>query len=207
MKKLICENTVETLHEKGETTLYVDKDTIITPSAKDLAGHYEMVFCEDCSQKAKSKENDCQSNEGDPLNRENIYQAMTAMVEKGMFKGLFDETSGKQEELPYQCQKDPSGFKVVSGKNIRFETLETGVEEDYGKVKYQETIGAQDQSSVNSGFMTIDQCRFDWDVECEEIYYIVEGEIKITIDYSFGSIRKNSNRSKEFPNNNGYKKD
>ena len=37
MKKLICAKEVEALAQKGEKVMYIDADTLITPSAKDAA--------------------------------------------------------------------------------------------------------------------------------------------------------------------------
>ena len=62
------------------------------------------------------------------------------------------------------------------------DVFETGVPADDGKVMYQELIGSGDKSSMNAGFMTINSCTFDWDVQCEEIYYVVSGAITVTID-------------------------
>ncbi len=184
MKKLICTEAVEALAKKGKKEIYLDCDTIVTPAARDAAAAHGMEFCDKpqcCTGGGASVQS------GDPLSSDMIYNAMKTLAAQGMFKGMFDETSGGQggcaaPATPYQAEYDPSGFKVIRGNSVKMDILETGVPADDGKVMYQELIGSGDKSSMNAGFMTINNCTFDWDVQCEEIYYVVSGAITVTID-------------------------
>lgn len=183
MKKLICTEAVEALAKKGEKEIYLDSNTIVTPAARDAAEAHGVRFCDKpqcCGDSGAGGQS------GDPLSSDMIYNAMKAMAAQGMFKGMFDETSGGSgcvaPVMPYQAEYDPSGFKVVRGNSVKMDVFETGVPADDGKVMYQELIGSGDKSSMNAGFMTINSCTFDWDVQCEEIYYVVSGAITVTID-------------------------
>ena len=46
MKKLISLSNIKSLHDKGQTEIYIDEQTIITPAAKDYAKFNSMVFVE-----------------------------------------------------------------------------------------------------------------------------------------------------------------
>lgn len=184
MKKLICTEAVEALAKKGEKVICIDKDTIITPAARDAADDKGMTFSQIATESSccSGTDSGCCDNgahNNNPLSSESIFRAMQAMAEQGMFKGMFDETNPK---TPYTAEYDPSGFKVIRSGSIKMDVLETGNPADDGKVMYQELIGKDDKSSMNAGFMTINNCTFDWDVQCEEIYYVVSGDITITID-------------------------
>ena len=39
MKRLICAKEVEACAQQGHKVMYIDADTLITPSAKDAAAH------------------------------------------------------------------------------------------------------------------------------------------------------------------------
>lgn len=183
MKKLICAKEVESLEKKGQKVMYIDCDTIITPSAKDAAAACGMEFstqappcCED-PQPLQTQAQPC-SNDGG-IDSETIYKALQALMSKGMLNGILDGAcdSGK----PYAYESDSKGmFKLVRGSTAKMEVLDTGNPND--KVFYQELIGSDDKSSMNAGFMTIERSNFDWDVQCEEIYYIVEGTLTVTLD-------------------------
>lgn len=177
MKKLICAKDVEDLIKKGEKTLRIDSNTIITPSAKDAASANGIeIVCGGCE--AASAPSAAKMQDGG-IDSETIYLALKAMIEKGMLTGVFD-TGSAASLPPYRAERDPSGFKLVRGGSARLEPLETGNPQD--KVFYQELIGSEDRSSMNAGFMTIEKSRFDWDVACEEIYYIIEGVLTISIN-------------------------
>ncbi|MCI8647245.1 MAG: DUF861 domain-containing protein [Firmicutes bacterium] len=188
MKKLICAKEVERLEKEGQKVMYIDEDTIITPSAKDAAAACGIEFSTEappcCTQEAApAPQAACQTAPapaaGQPgIDSELIYKALTALMEKGM---LGDVAAALGQNLPYVSEKDPDGFvKLVRGNTAKWEVLDTGNPAD--KVFYNELIGADDGSSMNAGFMTIENCSFPWDVACEEIYYVVEGTLTVEKD-------------------------
>ncbi len=184
MRKLICAKDIEAMVKNGEHVLYVDANTIVTPSAKDML-HVNGIVITDKPQAVPVKEPQPAQNQpvqqgapgGSKIDSETIYSVLKAMMEKGMLSGLLD---CECEQKPYTAEYDPCGFKLVRGNTARLDVLDTGNQND--KAFYQELIGSGDHSSMNAGFMTIERSNFDWDVTCEEIYYIIEGTLTITID-------------------------
>ena len=177
MKKLICAKEVEAVVKAGKKVLYIDCDTILTPSAKDAAKAAGIEFsteapaaasaacCEPKVEAAKTCDGGIDSNM--------IYNVLKAMMEKGLLQGIFDSTT----DLPYIADRDSCGLKIVRGCSVKFEALDTGNPSD--KVFYQEIINADDGCSMNAGFITIEACNFEWQCECEELYHVVEGTLTV----------------------------
>lgn len=187
MKKLICAKQVEAAAKRGDKVLYIDSDTIITPSAQDAAATLDIelstepVPCEAAPSQAAAAA-PCEAAPaantagGQGIDSEVIYQALQALLSKGMLNGILDNSAE-----PYVAERDAGGcVKLVRGNTAKWEPLDTGNPND--KVFYNELIGADDKSSVNAGFMTIENCSFPWDVACEEIYYVVEGTLTVGLD-------------------------
>lgn len=175
MKKLICTKEVDNAAAKGEKVIYVDCDTIITPSAKDAAVEKGIEFSTEapccCGDAAPAPQPSAQGG----IDSDVIFKALTAMAEKGMLGEIMAMVGN---EAPYIAEKSDDGFvKLVKGSTAKWEVLDTGNPAD--KVFYNELIGADDGSSMNAGFMTIEKCNFPWDVACEEIYYVVEGTLTV----------------------------
>lgn len=174
MKKLICAKDIEAVQKKGEKVFYVDSDTIITPSAKDLAKASGIEFSTGtgcCEAKASNV-----INTGGEVDSNLIYTVLKSLMDKGMLQGMFDSASDK----PFVAETDACGLKLVRGNTVKYEVLDTGNPSD--KVFYQEVINAGDGCSMNAGFITIEGCTFDWDVACEELYHIVEGTLTVTVN-------------------------
>jgi ethanolamine utilization protein EutQ len=198
MKKLISVKNVEDAEKQGKKVLYIGSDTIITPSAKDAARNCGIEFSTDeavcetkscCEEKASEPVKTCEqktSCEGmaselakaceGGIDVDVIYKVFKAMMDKGLLNGILDSVSNK----PYISEIDPCGLKIVRGNSVKMEVLDTGNPDD--KVFYQEIISATDGSSMNAGFITIEDCNFDWETTCEEIYCVAEGTLTVTVD-------------------------
>ncbi len=175
MKKLICAKEVEAVKKQGKKVLYIDCDSIITPSAKDAARasgiEFSTEFCPCCvgpAEIAKADEGGIDSNM--------IYNVLKNLMEKGLLQGMFDPAS----DQPYAAERDGCGLKVVRGNSVKYEVLDTGNPAD--KVFYQEIINADDGCSMNAGFITIEGCNFDWECACQELYHIVEGTLTVAVN-------------------------
>lgn len=180
MKKLICAKDVEAVQKQGKKVLYIDCDTIVTPSAKDAAkaagielstetpAAAPAVCCEASTEAVKTGDGGIDSNM--------IYNVLKLMMEKGLLQGVFETPS----DLPYVAERDSSGLKIVRGSSVKYEGLDTGNPAD--KVFYQEIINADDGCSMNAGFITIETCNFDWECACQELYHVVEGTLTVGTD-------------------------
>ncbi|AKL96454.1 ethanolamine utilization protein EutQ [Clostridium aceticum] len=186
MKKLICAKDVETAEKQGQKIIYIDSNTIITPSAKDVAQACGIVFsteapvCETkpaCEEKAPEmiKVSESVKACGDGLDSEMIYKLLKAMMDKGLLSGILDSIVNPK----YVAESASNGLKVVRGNSVKFDALDTG--DPDAKVSYQELI-SKDESSMRAGFLMIDDSKFDRELTCQEINYVIEGALTVTID-------------------------
>lgn len=181
MKKLISVKNVEEAEKQGQKVIYIDSDTIITPSAKDAAIALGIEFstgapvCEAKSPSEGKVSELAKISEGE-IDSDMIYKVFKAMMDKGLLNGILDSLTNK----PYASETDSCGLKIVRGNSVRYDVLDTGNAND--KVFYQEIINGEDGSSMNAGFITIEECNFDWETACQELYYVVEGTLTVTVE-------------------------
>lgn len=175
MKKLICVKDVEELDKQGQKVFYIDQNTIITPSAKDAAASCGMEFSFDkpCCEEVNPKP--IKTDKGE-IDSNMIYEVLKALADKGLLKGMFDNNIPQQ---PYLAERDAGGLKLVRGNSVQFDYFDTG--NPNNKVYYQELI-SKDDSSMSAGFLTIEKSSFEWELCYEEIDYVIEGTLTITIN-------------------------
>lgn len=181
MKKLICVKDIETIAKQGKKVFYIDENTIITPSAKDAARNSGIEFsygtecCEEkatCSIEQSSKP---EITSGGDIDSNMIYSVLKAMLEKGLLNNMFDSNSN---EL-YLAERDENGLKLVRGNSVKMDYFDTGNPDN--KVYFQELI-SKDDSKMSAGFLTIEKSSFDWELCYEEIDYVIEGTLTVTIN-------------------------
>ncbi len=174
MKKLICAKEVESLVKEGKKVFYIDCDTIVTPSAKDVAKANGITFsteapvcCESPSEILKS----CGGN----IDSDMIYNVLKTMMDKGLLKGMFETAPA----LPYVADKDCGGLKVVRGNSVKLDVFDTG--DPNVKAYYQELV-SKDESQMSAGFLVIENSSFEWELTYDEIDYVMEGTLTVTIN-------------------------
>lgn len=180
MKKLVCANEVKAAAEKGQKLFCIDSNTIITPSAKDLAKQLSVEFTVDSSTTGKHISRDCGLQKKDNMETEidpdMIFQVVKAVLANRLLAGV----PAPSPEMPYRADCDPkSGLKIVRGRTVKFETFETG--DSSTDVAYREVI-SKDDSQMSAGFLTIEKSSFEWELCYEEIDIILEGSLSITIN-------------------------
>ena len=200
MKTLLTEKSIRDIIAQGGKSVVIDDNTIVTPAAKDVIKYEGLEVVDGCAP-APAPVATCSASvpnpvgtvsasvpapepaaapAGETLSTEMIYAALKKMTEQGLLNGFFDNMA-PAADAPYTAEH-ANGFKLVRGGGIKMEVLELENPADNGKVQYQELIGADVDSAMNAGFMTVDQCTFNWDVEPQEIYYVVEGNMTVTVE-------------------------
>ena len=197
MKTLLTEKSIRDIIARGEKSVCIDENTIVTPAAKDVIKYEGLEVVDHVAAPTPVATCSCAvpapaatmsasvpapaaAPAGDALSTEMIYAALKKMTEQGLLNGVFDNLT-PASDAPYTAE-NANGFKLVRGSGIKMEVLELENPADNGKVQYQELIGADVDSAMNAGFMTVDQCTFPWDVEPQEIYYVVEGNMTVTVE-------------------------
>lgn len=180
MKKLVCADEVKAAAEKGQKFITVDCNTIITPSAKDLARELGVDFTTGsavagnniCIDSVSPKKN-CRENE---IDADMIFQVVKAVLSSQ----LLSSASTPSAEPPFMTDFEPkSGLKIVHGRSVKYETFDTG--DPSTNVAYREVISKND-SQMSAGFLTIENSSFEWELCYEEIDIVLEGSLSITIN-------------------------
>jgi len=177
MKKLICAKDIEALILKGEKTLYVDGNEIITPSAQDLAKNNGIVFT---AAAPAPKVQDLGVNKTpsiDNIDSEMLLNFFRKMMDKGLLEEMLQCL--KQKNLPFEAECDPNGLKVVRGNTVKMDVFNTG--NPNAKAYFQELVSKK-ESKMSAGFLVIENSKFDWELTYEEIDYVIEGTLTVEIN-------------------------
>ncbi|WP_101698713.1 cupin domain-containing protein [Clostridium minihomine] len=172
MKKLVTMKDVEESLQQGKKVVVIDSNTIVTPAAMDFAKESGVEFSTHAS-----CENMCrtESDSGGSIDSELIYRALKSLMEKGLLQDVIDAISGRK----YAEDRDNSGLKVVRGDSVKLDPFDTG--NPNGNVQYQELV-SKEESKMSAGFLVIENSRFDWNLTYEEIDYVIEGTLNVTIN-------------------------
>lgn len=174
MKRLISVKDVEVFMKEGKKIFHIESDTILTPSAKDLAKASGIEFStapETCCAAVCEPAKSCMPG----VDSDMFYNVLKAMMDKGLLQGILDSASNK----PYSSESDCGGLKVVRGSSVKMDYFDTGNPDN--KVYYQELV-SKDESQMSAGFLTIEKSSFEWDLTYEEIDYVIEGTLTVTIN-------------------------
>ncbi len=190
MKKLISANIVKECHKDGLKYIYVDeKNTIITSEARDLAQKYNIKF-NYCSPVSASNVVTPGSSTAELLpviidkivsrlgdseyNKDELVSIICKYLEK-------ENISACNVDSGYISGKASNGLKVVKGNSIKLKRFE-----DAGKdknVNLLDVITYQDGSPMSAGIMSWKkEDSFPWELTYDEVDYVIEGELEITID-------------------------
>ena len=168
MKKLVCARDIEECGKQGKSEYCVDSDTIITPSAKDAAEAYGIRFTDSISQPEAVCANAFAGM--DKMDAAGLCQLLKTILEQG---GL--QTPSK----PYEEEHHGNGLKVVRGRTVKMDVFDTG---NPDATAYFQELVSKDESHISAGFLIIENSKFDWELTYEEIDYVIEGTLTITID-------------------------
>lgn len=166
MKKLICEQDIKLLAEKGETCCQIDKNTVVTPSARDAADAAGISFC--CGESAPAAEAGVNQ-----LTPELIRSVVEGLIARGRLPADFCERL-MAAGVPYCCEQDESGLKIVRGNTIRMDELLSG----NPRVRYQRLT---DKAGAAAGILEIDHDTYQRTKDGNEIAYVLEGSLTVTI--------------------------
>ena len=180
MKRLIDVAAVNEMKANGQSIVYTDGNTLLTPAAMDAINANGMTIEEGACPAAKEDHKTAAA--GDPggeVSADLIFKVLSSLSKSGLLNDMLAACGA--DSKPYEAEYDPAGFKLIRGSSVRTEVLDTGDPAQAGKVNYREIIGADDRSSIAAGIITIDDVNFGWETECQEIYYIISGCITVTI--------------------------
>ena len=173
MKKLITISEIKKLTEKGAQELYLEQGTIITPAARDSAKENGITLKE--SRGEKGKDSSLKSPEKSPETSQ-----VTAKLVAQIVKEVMASLPGTAEKKTLKKEAHASGLRLVKGKTVECEPFNTGDPRD--KVGIKEILSIKESPQMASGFMSIEKTSFAWDLAYEEVDYILEGTLEITVE-------------------------
>lgn len=163
MKKLICEQDIRQLAERGERSCPVDGDTLITPSARDAAEEAGISFQLQTAAPAPGAA-------GGQLTPELICRVLEGLIARGRLPRDFcDRLLGTQP--PYVSQQDASGLRIVQGDSVRASPLCP----DNPRIRRQ-SLGGE-----GTDVLEIDRDTYRWAREARETVCVLEGSLTVTV--------------------------
>ena len=186
MKKLITIEDVRQRQKESKTgILYVDSNTLITPGARDLASELGMEIklgCEEAQACMEAKGQEEMSKDVERLVMEklqgtSITEDMISRIVQEVVKSIATANIAAPE-IVKEC--DPSGIRLVRGGSVVLDRFDTGVASD--KVGIKEILNIRECPNMATGFMEIEKTNFDWTLGYDELDYIVEGNMDITVN-------------------------
>lgn len=174
MKKVICAEDIQILAKQGQKKFCIEPGAILTPSAIDAA---KAADIEICAADLKNEVLDTKTSTSDEqITSDFIYGALKSMLDKGLLNTI---PCGSNES--FSADSDKSGLKLVYGKTVNLDTLDTGTPGT--KASYKEVIGSSDGSHMGAGFLEIDKSTFEWELSgYEEIDYVIEGTLTVSVN-------------------------
>lgn len=176
MKKLISNQDVELAMENGDKTIYIEKNTIITPLARDIARLNNIEFSLKITTESKnslSNNLDQADGLGEQLDMKMVYKVFKAMGDKGFLNEILDWLSDK----PYIFEGEIGGFQVIRGDTVKFKPFNTGNSKD--KVFYQELINKE---NLSVGLLSMEESTLNRQTDDIEFAYLIEGDMDIDIN-------------------------
>jgi ethanolamine utilization protein EutQ len=182
VKKLITAQELKKQAGEGVKIVYLNKDMIITPSARDMAAELGIEL----------RTGECAESSNNQTITDLAIQAIVKNQTKGERLSLSDDeiniivqevlksinlTPNKDTLIK---ENDPSGIRLVRGGSVICEAFDTGNPKD--KVGIKEVLNSRECPNMATGFMTFEKSAFDWMLGYDELDYIVEGDLDIIVN-------------------------
>lgn len=162
---------------KMDKDIFLEEDSVLTPSAKDLAKELGITITKG-RQEIVSQRVIGQTT-GQPANPQNEHQAAAGVIGTDSQNAELKKTVQKilSEVLKPACE-NPKATHVV-GKNV---VIQPFLEAPPGqKVGLVDVIDAR-VGNLASGFMTFDHSRLPWFLNYDEVDYIIEGDFVLEVE-------------------------
>ena len=174
MKKLICAKDMEEFLETNEKVFFIEANTILTPSAKDIAKNNGIEIT---IKKITEKKEVSNSNFLENMDSQKLLEMFKTIINEGLLQDML-QILANANMAKFTSECDESGLKVVRGNTVKMDSLDTG--NPNAKAYVQEVV-SKDEAKMSSGFLTIENSKFEWEVATEEITYVIEGTLTVEI--------------------------
>jgi len=156
-KKLITVLDIKNLAADGQTELYVEPGTIITPAARDEAAQRGLVLrTQGLSTPTTNSQKAQEPKSLDPKLVEEIVQQVLAALSETQAGPVVKET-------------DPSGMIFIR-------------ESCCNNKQVQEILSKEESPKLGCGFLNLDSESFAKQADWDEVNYILEGTVNISVN-------------------------
>lgn len=188
MKSLITVADVKKTATAGQKTLYLEPGTIITPAARDAA--VELGITLQTGPQSAQAEQVCYQPEPPHSTTTSSSQAgrgtgsLPGTVDPALIARIVGEVIASltqcKDKTRLVVEQDPGGLRLVKGSSVTYEKFDTGNPGD--RVGIKEVLTSAKRANMAAGFMTMDRTAFAWNLQYEEIDYVIEGTLDISIN-------------------------
>ena len=106
-----------------------------------------------------------------------MTQITPEIIEQIVRKVVQEQTKTAPE---FDKQVDPSGVAVVKTNTVKCKPFDTGKPGD--QVFITDMLELNESERLGCGMMEMRETTFDWELQYDEIDYVVEGTLKVIID-------------------------
>ena len=187
MKKLITSADVRSLLSTGQKTIQVEPGTIITPSARDMASELGVSFqtgppndtdMAAAMAQTEAKEQIPSAGNSQAAKPDVISPELIAKIVKEVVATM--PGIGQTREPEMVKEEDPSGVRLVKGNTVKCDPFNTGNPRD--KVGIKEILTIKESPNMCTGFMTVEDSAFSWDLTYDEMDYVIDGTLDIIVN-------------------------
>lgn len=175
VKKLICAKDMEEFLDTNEKVFFIEGNTILTPSAKDIAKNNGIEIT---TNKIAEKKEVATSNFTENLDSQKLLKMFKTIIKDGLLQEML-QILANSNIAKFNAECDESGLKVVRGNTVKMDYFDTGNTDN--KVYFQELVN-KDESKMSAGFLTIENSNFEWELTYEEIDYVIEGTVTVEVN-------------------------
>jgi len=185
VKKLVTSADVRNISGSGEKVVCLEPGTIITPAARDLVYELGMTLQTGTSnnmsksagsavqEELNGAAGNSQAAKPDVISPELIAKIVKEVV--AAMPGL-----GQTREPEMVKEEDPSGVRLVKGNTVKCDPFNTGNPRD--KVGIKEILTIKESPNMCTGFMTVEDSAFSWDLTYDEMDYVIDGTLDIIVN-------------------------
>ncbi len=174
MKALITVAEIKEFAKRQEKIIYTEANTIITPAAKDAASEHSIeIVVGRVPDEEDEKVNKCQ-----------IVEQTTCRVDASLVARIVEEVLSQMEinTKPSHLVKeaDISGLRLVKGDTVVLDKFSQG--NSNNNVRLKEVLSIKESPNMATGFMEMEETSFDWNLKYDEINYVIQGILEVTIN-------------------------
>lgn len=176
MKKLISLSEIQEMTTRGEKVIYLDKNVLVTPAARDAAAEAGISLKQGpIPTPVPISGYSIGDSRADNGGSNAVDVSLITRLVLEVLSGMKNPSSEK-----FVKESDAGGLRLIRGNTVRCEPFDTG--NPQAVVGLTDIVNTRESPNMGAGFMTIDKSAFDWELNYDEFDVILEGTLEVTIN-------------------------